>query len=245
VGAPTTPAAKKEAELSQSALFCGMNLDEEFERIAAESTVALEPYLRRCVENLYRVGLLVGTAVEPAAGDILRSAVVFLHASMEDCLRSVVAAYLPLAGEETLNRVPLVGTSRRPEKFLLGALLRHRDLIVADIISRSVAEYSRNLTFNSTSEIVAHLDSLGFIVVPRDLLPKLDSMISRRHRIVHRADYDDDGVVSAIKDADVIEWADTVSKFLSSIIAQVGNKEAFIRFDQLLRMIARERGIEL
>lgn len=222
-----------------------MNIDEEFERIAAESMAAREPYLRRCLENLQRVGMLIGSATEPAGADILRSAVVFLHASMEDCLRSVVAAYLPLAGEEALNRVPLLGTNRRVEKFSLGALSRHRDASVADLISRSATEYAQNLTFNSTAEIVRHLGSLDFAVFPRELFPKLDAMISRRHRIVHRADRDDAGVTVSIEAAQVFDWADTVSKFLATILANVGNQEAFFRFDRLLVEIARERGVEL
>jgi hypothetical protein len=76
-----------------------MDVDEEFNRIVGESVEALEPYLRRNIENLYRVGRLVGTATEPTHEDILRSAVVFLHATLEDCLRSVAAALLPKAGE--------------------------------------------------------------------------------------------------------------------------------------------------
>lgn len=222
-----------------------MDIHEEFQRITAESTAALVPYLRRCCENLHRVGMLVGSAAEPAGADILRSAVVFLHASMEDCLRSVVAAYLPLVGEEALNRVPLLGNNRRVEKFQLGALARHRDASVADLIFRSVTEYAQNLTFNSTAEIVRHLDSLGFVVFPRELFPKLDAMISRRHRIVHRADYDDAGVPGAIEAAQIIDWAETVSKFLATILANVGIQEAFFRVDRLLVEIARERGIEL
>lgn len=224
-----------------------MDVDEEFKRIAAESTATLEPYLRRCVENLYRVGRLVGTSVRDENEDILRSAVVFLHATLEDCLRSIAAAFLPKADENVLNRVPVIGSSTfRPEKFLLGRLSAHREKTADEIIRLSVDEYLGRVSFNSASEIAEHLQPLGFEMAPlASYFATLEVMMKRRHQIVHRADHNEKGDLVSINKEQLFEWADAVGKFLSCVLAQAGNKEAFVKIEQLLVVIARERGIEL
>src|SRR5437588_8261871 len=56
--------------------------------------------------------------------DVLRAAVVFAHATLEDFIRSICAYFLPHADPSVLDEIPLVGlnASGRPEKFLLGRL---------------------------------------------------------------------------------------------------------------------------
>ena len=82
-------------------------------------------------KNLERVGGLVklyrdsadGQGRRPvAAGDILRSAVVFLHASQEDLLRSALQWRWPLAASEHFERLSLAGFSG--DKFSLAQLAR-------------------------------------------------------------------------------------------------------------------------
>ena len=224
-----------------------MDVNEEFTRIAAESTATLEPYVRRCIENLYRVGRLVGTSVREGNEDILRSAVVFLHATLEDCLRSIVGAFLPTANETILDRVPLIGMSGfQPQKFLLGKLAPHCKKTVGEVIKLSVEEYLRRMTFNNASQIAEYLQPLGFEMSPlAGYFPTLEAMMKRRHQIVHRADQKDEGDVEPIDKTQVFEWAETVSKFLSHVLAQAGNKDAFVRIEQLLVKIAQERRKEL
>jgi hypothetical protein len=50
------------------------------------------------------------------SGDMLRAAVVFAHAHLEDFLRTLAFAYLPATDEQTLNEIPLagLGESTRP-----------------------------------------------------------------------------------------------------------------------------------
>ncbi|MGI9172510.1 MAG: HEPN domain-containing protein [Chthoniobacterales bacterium] len=224
-----------------------MNVDEEFKRIAAESTATLAPYLRRNVENFYRVGSLVGASARHGNEDLLRAAVVFLHATLEDCLRSIAAAFLPNADETVLNRIPLTGSSTfRPEKFWLGRLSTFREKTVAELIKLSIDDYLARVSFSSASEIAEHLQPLGFEISPLKIhFPMLNEMMRRRHQIVHRADRDDKGDLVAIAQNEVLKWVDAVTKFLSNVLAQAGNKEAFVRIEHLLLEIARERGIEL
>lgn len=56
--------------------------------------------------------------------DILRAAVVFLHATLEDFLRYIGTKYIPSRGEDVLNEISLISSSdvlRSPEKFFLEA----------------------------------------------------------------------------------------------------------------------------
>lgn len=58
-------------------------------------------------------------SIEVNFSDILRAAVVLVHATLEDLLRSMAATLLPFADEATLNTIPLAGTGSpgRAEKF--------------------------------------------------------------------------------------------------------------------------------
>ena len=224
-----------------------MNVDEEFSRIVTESTAALDPYFRRCISNLYRVGRLIGASIRENDQDILRSAVVFLHATVEDCLRSIAAAFLPRASEAALNPVPLIGMpSSRAEKFRLGRLSSHRDKTVSEVIALSVEAYLRHVTFGRPSEIVEQFEPLGFQMdALRPHFPLLEAMMQRRHQIVHRADHNCNGELVALEKDDVLKWADAVFQILAMLMAQAGNKEAFDRVEQLIVKIASDRGIQL
>jgi len=149
--------------------------------------------------NLDRVRALVATYTSlRGAGqgrrnvqqsDVLRAAVVFLHATLEDFLRSLQQWKLPLAGEDSLNNVALTGQQGRPERFLLGKLAGFRGKTVEELINLSVTEHLGRSTYNNASEIAAALTGVG--VNPQlvnQYFPALDSLMKRRHNIVHRAD---------------------------------------------------------
>ncbi|MGH7436231.1 MAG: hypothetical protein ACRENE_11205, partial [Polyangiaceae bacterium] len=75
-----------------------------------------------------------------ATTDILRGAVVFLHASLEDLLRSILEWKLPSTVKpEHLEDVPLDGEKLR--KYTLGDVAKHRGKTVDELIDRSVRGY--------------------------------------------------------------------------------------------------------
>src|SRR6266550_5269430 len=82
--------------------------------------------------------------------DILRAAVVFLHATLEDFLRYIGARYIPSGSEDVLNKISLIGSSDvlRPEKFFLGKLAKHRDKKVDQLIAESVEAHLDKRSFN-------------------------------------------------------------------------------------------------
>jgi len=127
--------------------------------------------------------------------DILRAAVVLLHAAVEDLLRNVACYSI---GENSapavLDRIPLLDTNsgHEPRKFLLGALAPHASKTVKALIEASVsAHYRSSVTFNSPGDIVRLLQDCN--LDPKQVkkeLPVLVEMTQRRHRIVHYGDKD-------------------------------------------------------
>jgi hypothetical protein len=124
--------------------------------------------------------------------DVLRAAVVLLHASLEDFLRTLAAARLPAAGEDVLNDIPLATNSpdgARKVTFSLGKLAHFRGKSVDELIAKSVEQYLERSNYNNTREIAVLLTSIG--VNPDDVnstFPELQKLMLRRHQIVHRAD---------------------------------------------------------
>lgn len=207
----------------------------------------MKPSMNRLSENLDRATNLVKIyndlygkgrgrrAVHKA--DLLRAAVVFIHASLEDFLRSLAVTHLPRAGENVLNDIPLKGlsSSGRPEKFYLGKLVLHRGKFVDDLIEESVIAYIERSNFNNTQEISALLTSIGIDVSKvKKVFPDLEKMMKRRHLIVHRADrIEKKGqgkqIAQSINATDVNRWIKTTKSFMGLVLTQsVFRKEKIV-----------------
>lgn len=125
-----------------------------------------------------------------ADSDLLRAAVVLLHASIEDVVRSVTEWKLPDAPPEKLEGIALVNVDT--EKFELKDLAAHRGKTVEDVIRASVVEDLERSNYNHPGQIKNALDRVGLsraIVDP--VQDQLGPMMKRRHWIVHRADRQD------------------------------------------------------
>ena len=123
--------------------------------------------------------------------DLLGSAVVFLHATLEELLRAVASWKLPKASPEILNHIPLAGTSLhgRREKFYLGELTRFRGETVSGVIAQSVRQHLERATYNNTREIGALFRAIEFDQkAVEEYYADLQQLMARRHNIVHRAD---------------------------------------------------------
>jgi hypothetical protein len=242
------PCAKKNTrETYRFLLICLVDADEMLARMVKETMDALEPYLRKNIENFYRIGWLVRASHDSQCDDILRSAVVFLHATLEDFLRSIAADFLPTASEAVLNQIPLAGSSgNRSDKFALGRLSAYRKLTVGELIKVSVDEHLQRATFNNAEDIIKLLQSLEFEISPiRPLLGSLEGMMMRRHQIVHRGDRDRANAVVEIDNLTVMEWATAAVQFVANIGPQVNAKHAIISAKGVLCDIAKSRGFEL
>ncbi len=193
---------------------------------------------RRFQGNLGRVTSLVdlydtrvsGSGRVPVADtDLLRAAVVFLHATLEDLLRSALDWKLPAAAPEHLADVPLVGCDKggREPWCDLSDLARHRGKTVDDVLVESVTAYLDDSNFNHPGQIEAVLGRLS--VSPAALNPYrslLGPMMARRHWIVHRADRNDlagSGQYAArsLSSTTVRGWRDAVRGFGADFLAML------------------------
>lgn len=135
-------------------------------------------------------GSLPGVQGRPSmtSTDILRGAVVFLHASLEDLLRSILEWKLPSTlNHANLDDIPLEG--EEPGKYTLGQFAKHRGRTVDEVIDRSVRAYLERSNFNNVKQVASALVRSGIATAPlKTFGSDLESVMKRRHWIVHRAD---------------------------------------------------------
>ena len=176
--------------------------------------------------NLDRVRAIVAAYQErarPGSGrqavqtvDLLRAAVVFLHATMEDALRSALEWKWPEAtSRELLADVPVV-CHNRGSKIELVDLLPHRGTTVDDLIRRSVEAHLERASFNNVGDVKKAVERMGLpptIVTP--YRGDLASLMARRHSIVHRADRLDKQGSGYNGAASLGQWL--VSRWISSV----------------------------
>jgi len=163
--------------------------------------------------------------------DMLRVTIVLLHATLEDYLRSIMKIKLPEMEGKSLSGIPLYirndsfGTN---PKFTLEELCKHKELSVEELIEKSVNQYLDRQSFNNVKEISGALERIG-VVVTDDMrlhFDSLNTMILRRHSIVHQADrekrsgqgYHEAKSVTILK---VKKWMRGVDEFMSEIAKQI------------------------
>lgn len=172
----------------------------------------------RTLENINRVKNLI-TIYERIKDDkneyntdILRAAVVLLHAALEDCLRSLSYSRLPFALPNELHKTEY--------KVQLGKIAEYRDKTVDELIKDVAYEYLERATYNNPEAISKALKSLG-ITIEKSNLSQLDTAMGRRHKIVHRADRSDKneevGRVTSIQAAHVSKWVEEVEQFVETV----------------------------
>ncbi len=143
-----------------------------------------------------RAGGGVQGRVAVVTADLLRAAVVFLHATLEDLLRVSLDWRLPLADPPHLAQVPLVGCKKSRGGHEpccdLSDLAQHRGKSIDVLLRESVTEHLKNSNYNHPGDLDRALKALS---VPTTILDPhkdaLGAMMARRHWIVHRADRND------------------------------------------------------
>lgn len=223
-------ASEADRRAAKPTLLQQVTAEREFERQLEDR---LRPYLGRLEENVARVTRLLRFFDEElgkldGGDDILRAAVVFIHAYLEDFLRSLAAELLPAGDERSFEDIPLTGSksSGRGEKFALGQLAQHRGKTVDQLLRQSVSDYLNRSNFNSTTEIASLLVKLGFRPEQHNkAFDAIDRMIERRHQIVHRADKrSGETTLQPIKRAEVVEWLQATYGFTSGLLTPLMQK---------------------
>lgn len=230
------------------------------------SEVHFKPFVQLIGESMARAFKLIEAARQAdkeTSQEILRAVVVLNHAYLEDFLRSVALWLLPLASEETLNKIPLAGVSGRSEKFQLGKLAEHRGKKVDEVIRESVTAYLERSTFNNVTEIISFLDSVD-VKLPREddqikphelprlrigetTLSLLGEMMNRRHHIVHRADkVKGSDALQEIAESDVASWlVGTLSFTLSVATENFAQRHSQEEFRKAVEELAKRGRLRL
>lgn len=169
---------------------------------------------------------LAGTSADsaPLAQDVLRAAVVFLHASLEEVVRNLFVRKLPNVAPDKLDKVPLAGAPRShpPTKFLLGSLVQFRGEFVENVIKKSIDAYVDTFNLNNTGELVRCLELAEIDVTPlQQHFPALNELMQRRHQIVHQMDRTNelDPLSVPLSSLDVL----TVERWKQALISFVQN----------------------
>ncbi len=164
--------------------------------------------------------------------DLLRAAVVWLHATVEDVLRNLLKWKLPTADASYLNSLPIPNTQySRKHKSQLGDLVaKYGDKKVSDILTVSIEAHLDRLNWSGTEQIAKTLESLKISPAPfKADLAALNELISRRHQIVHQSDREksDDnshGKVRTINKDDVDKWLEAVKAFFAKLLKEAEPK---------------------
>jgi hypothetical protein len=184
------------------------------------------------VENLISASKrLVGEDISDTqlANEVLRAAVVFLHSSLEEIIRNLFLHKLPQVTPENLNKVPFNGhePTHRPKGILLGDLLEYRGQFVENLIRDSIDQYVNTININGTNQLV---DCLKLADVPheplRPFFEPLDTLMKRRHIVVHQMDRSSklDPLTSNLNDIDeavVVAWKIAIVGFATQLFATV------------------------
>jgi hypothetical protein len=179
---------------------------------------------QRFHENMHRcrgliIALLKNSLDDELRQDILRSVVVFLHATMEDLMRTVLIQMY------RNNPKPLL-THRLADMHKFGEFW---DVItdcgptitVDQIILREIQYTLRDVSFGNTNILAKDLERMNFRTeMFSEHFAMLSEMMLRRHTIVHRADRAGhmSSEPSEIKVEQVEEWMINVDRFGSKLI---------------------------
>ncbi|MBI5695602.1 MAG: hypothetical protein HZC51_07675 [Nitrospirae bacterium] len=204
----------------------------------SEDTKAVEELQYSLDRNLKRVDNLVSVSMPKVSTgrgrksvedtDVLRAAVVLLHASLDDFLRSIAILRLPKStNSDVLEKYSLLGSKGNKEQQLnLKNLFANRTKSINDYITDSIESYLDLESFNRIKDIT---DLFLFIGISngddavKKHFTKLNEMMERRHNIVHRADKPEitgRGIHHAvdISPYQVKEWSATVKEFSDTVL---------------------------
>ncbi len=165
--------------------------------------------------------------------DVLRGAVVLVHASLEDLLRSLAEWKLPAAPPEVLESIPLesipltgAGDARRT-RFGMPELARHRGKPVDEVVTTSVEDHLQRATYGHPGEVKRLLVSCGGDPNVVDSYSRwLGPMMARRHWIVHEADAEpetdagDHHQLRRLRRDDLATWVDGIENLGRVMIGQ-------------------------
>lgn len=162
---------------------------------------------------------------DEGADDILRAAVVLLHATVDHLIRTIAQVTVPYRGPSAFAGIAWPGLDGK-EKIAVADLVKYRNEHVNNVLTRAAVEHYERLSFNNPTDIATFCRQLK--VDTHNLEPyfsDLGALSTRRHQIVHRADAGRNGAIDAIAIVDVLMWRDAVRHFAKSFVDAVVDAE--------------------
>jgi len=198
------------------------------EMIEVESTQNLER--ARSLIECYKLLELYNLGSPLHRGDLLRACVVFLHSTIEELVRNLFLSRLPHCDRSVLNEIPFSSheANHRARGVLLGDLLENfQGKLVENVIIDSINAYVDVLNINNTDQLSAHFVKVDVEISPlRSLMSDLNTLMFRRHQIVHqmdrsdRLDPDREPVTEITLDL-VEKWFQATEELVNRVVAQV------------------------
>lgn len=166
--------------------------------------------------------------------EVLRAIVVFLHAMLEEALRSVGSRNLiAFAPRDYFKKIPLIviETKERKEKFDFADLFTYKDkdMTVKELLQDSIESELYRRSFTDVNHIPSFLRDCGIDPVGMEKwYGDIGDMIKRRHKIVHNADFlrDREGGVESIDVETVLLWLLTTNLFIANVLKRSMEKSA-------------------
>ncbi len=162
--------------------------------------------------------------------ELLRATVVLAHSTLEDFIRSLQSWKMPLTDTEKLNNVWLIDNPRKT-KFSFQEIYKHRSLKVQTLLEKSVRSYLNHQSYNNPNDLASAIESCGLEVTNpiKELFPVIESLMNRRHHIVHQADRNDQvgsghHKYKSLNLRDVKSWIRTIDSLAEYLIIQIHNE---------------------
>jgi hypothetical protein len=200
--------------------------------------LSVEERFRVNLDRVQDVVILYDRVTGPSPGrpsvqesELLRVAVVFLHAALEDLLRGLAEWRLPAASADVLSQIPFAGGDGRRTTLTLGDLVSYRGQLVEEVVSMSVIAYLRRSSYNTTDDIARLMGQIGLTQEARKRLmgaraADLSVIMSRRHQIAHRLDRNEVSgrghhAATSLGRTTVERWIDIVRKFAKELLDEI------------------------
>ncbi|WAS95150.1 hypothetical protein [Nannocystis punicea] len=158
--------------------------------------------------------------------DVVRAAVVFMHATLEDLLRSTEELRLPLAPASAFERIGLMlpGADRAKERLTLVELAQLRGQTVNEVLLRAFQKHHEQSNYNNEQDVVGALQRMALEIRPfESYFSDLAAMMKRRHLIAHRADRNPrfPRLTNVMKIKDAERWVATVETFGEQLLSSL------------------------
>lgn len=188
-------------------------------------------YYERLLENIKRVNEFISlhrkakdNIASSRVSDILRAAVVFLHAAEEDYLRGIICwRLIESKNPKAYEKIPLPDYDK--DRFPLGSLVVYDEMTVRELIKKSVEKHMESVSFGGIDKIIGWLSRVDISLDDSVDRPQIEELAKRRHKIVHEVDLEESGArVRPLRPEMVEKWKKAVLGLVDCVEQQLSQE---------------------